>query len=391
MTAKETAGAPSPPHRHPGPATRRRGSKLEAAILQAAWDELTEDGYAAFTMERVAVRAKTSRAVLYRRWPNRPELVVAALAHHAQLAPMDVPDTGTLRDDLLALLRRMSEGVGEAAGVLSFFIAEYSRETGQSPSTLRERAIAGAAKTQMTLILEHAIARGEIDPGRLSPRIASLPVDLVRHDLIMTQAPVPDSTLVEIIDKIFLPLVRASEPRSSLTWSPQGHRLDRPGGSGSGHGLSRSRARQIEHRRDRWRALRSALALQQVADRGHDFGHDAEMAKVIEDDQFRARDNCGGVMRVDDVDHAVASAVQDSYRALDGCDIKGDLTRAVSQAIVGVALQAPARTRRQSRFPPRRTARCPGDRRQRVPPAPTRRSCGPAAVPTGHSQAGLCR
>jgi AcrR family transcriptional regulator len=135
MTAKETAGAPAPPHRRPGPATRRRGSKLEAAILQAAWDELTEDGYAAFTMERVAVRAKTSRAVLYRRWPNRPELVVAALAHHAQLAPMDVPDTGTLRDDLLALLRRMSEGVGEAAGVLSFFIAEYSRETGQPLST----------------------------------------------------------------------------------------------------------------------------------------------------------------------------------------------------------------------------------------------------------------
>lgn len=150
----------------------------------------------------------------------------------------------------------MSEGVGEAAGVLSFFIAEYSRDTGQPPSTLRERAIAGTAKTQMTLILEHAIARGEIDPGRLSPRIASLPVDLVRHDLIMTQAPVPDDTLVEIVDKIFLPLVRASEPRSSLTWSPQGHRPDRPGGSGSRHGLSRSRARQIEHQRDRWRALR---------------------------------------------------------------------------------------------------------------------------------------
>jgi AcrR family transcriptional regulator len=160
-------------------------------------------------MERVAARARTSRAVLYRRWPGRPELVAAALAHHAQLAPADVPDTGTLRDDLLTLLRRLSEGVGEAAGVLSFFITEYSRESGQPLSALRERAIAGTARTQITLILERATERGEIDPGRLSPRIASLPVDLVRHDLIMTQAPVPDATLVEIVDKIFLPLVRA--------------------------------------------------------------------------------------------------------------------------------------------------------------------------------------
>ena len=64
------------------PPTRRRGSKLEAALLQAAWDELTEAGYTAFTMEGVAARAKTSRAVLYRRWPNRPELVVAALHEH---------------------------------------------------------------------------------------------------------------------------------------------------------------------------------------------------------------------------------------------------------------------------------------------------------------------
>ncbi len=46
------------------------------------------------------------------------------------------------------------------------------------------------------------------------------------------------------------------------------------------------------------------------------------MAVVIEDGQFRGRDNCGGVMCMDDIDHAVASAVQDSYRALDGFDVK---------------------------------------------------------------------
>ena len=62
----------------------------------------------------------------------------------------------------------------------------------------------------MEAILDRAAARGEIDPGRLSPRMASLPVDLVRHDLIMTLAPIPDSTLMEIVDKIFLPLVRTA-------------------------------------------------------------------------------------------------------------------------------------------------------------------------------------
>jgi AcrR family transcriptional regulator len=208
MAIGGAAGAPSAAARRPGAPTRRRGGILEAAVLEAAWQELTETGYAAFTMEGVAARARTSRAVLYRRWPNRPELVVAALRHHTKLTAADAPDTGTLRGDLLALLRNMSSGVGEVAGVLSFLIADYFTEAGRPPlAVLRERAIADDSKTEMTLILERAIERGEIRPERLSPRIASLAADLVRHDLIMTQAPVPDATLVEIVDRIFMPLV----------------------------------------------------------------------------------------------------------------------------------------------------------------------------------------
>jgi AcrR family transcriptional regulator len=188
---------------------RRRGSELETALLEAAWDELSAVGYPGFTLDGVAARAGTSRPVLARRWSNRAELVTAAVRYRASLAMLDQqPDTGTLRGDVLALLRKMSAGVGEIAGVLTFLFADYFSATGRSPSDIRKQAIAGRGSI-MTAIIERAIERGEIDPRRLTPQIATLPVDLVRHYLIMNQAPVPDDTLVEIVDRIFLPLVQA--------------------------------------------------------------------------------------------------------------------------------------------------------------------------------------
>ena len=76
---------------------RRRGEELEAALLEAAWQELVEVGFARLTMESVAVRAKTGVAVLYRRWPNKDDLVLAAIGHYGTTHPVEVPDTGSLR------------------------------------------------------------------------------------------------------------------------------------------------------------------------------------------------------------------------------------------------------------------------------------------------------
>src|ERR1700685_1894437 len=73
-------------------ATRRRGAALEHALLDAAWQELQESGYAKLTMERVADRAGTSRAVIYRRWRSRPDLVIAAMRHHQPVLSGAVPD-----------------------------------------------------------------------------------------------------------------------------------------------------------------------------------------------------------------------------------------------------------------------------------------------------------
>jgi AcrR family transcriptional regulator len=203
-----------PPDTAPGPATRRRGAELEAAILEAAWDELAEVGYAALTMEGVAARAKTSRAVLYRRWPTRPDLVVAALKHRTDFTKPGSFDTGSLRGDMLALLRHMSTRVGEIAGVLSFLIAASFEEAGMTPALLRERATAGEPSAVPDM-LRRAAARGEIGPGQVSPRIANVAVDLVRHDMIMKQTTIPDGDLETIVDEVFLPLVRSASERDS--------------------------------------------------------------------------------------------------------------------------------------------------------------------------------
>ncbi|WP_034261517.1 TetR/AcrR family transcriptional regulator [Actinospica robiniae] len=189
--------------------TRRRGAALEAALLEAAWAELAEVGYPALTMENVAARAGTGRAVLYRRWPSRSELVLAALKHHqpqfsAASAP---PDTGSLREDVLSLLRDMSSRTGELMAGISFMFADYYSQTGESPAVWRERFMVDRPSS-MPAILDRAIARGEADPARITDQVLRLPVDLVRHDLIMTLGPVPESTLVKIVDELFLPLVR---------------------------------------------------------------------------------------------------------------------------------------------------------------------------------------
>src|ERR1700747_1141832 len=88
---------------------RRRGEELEAALLDAAWDELVEAGFAKLAMESVAARAKTGVAVLYRRWPNKDDLVLAAIRHYGETRPVEIPDTGTLRGDMLALLGRIND------------------------------------------------------------------------------------------------------------------------------------------------------------------------------------------------------------------------------------------------------------------------------------------
>ncbi|MFJ4839864.1 TetR/AcrR family transcriptional regulator [Streptomyces sp. NPDC088746] len=185
---------------------RRRGAELEAALLEAAWEELTAAGYERLTYEAVAGRAGTSRAVLYRRWPTKRELVLAALRSKAPPVPDGPPDTGNLRGDVLALLRFV---VGQTAGlahVRQALAAEQGQDTELSAYlTSRNRSPGG---DWMRTVLERAARRGETDPAvPLPDRLTALPVVLVLYDLLMARRTPSEADLEEIVDLLFLPLV----------------------------------------------------------------------------------------------------------------------------------------------------------------------------------------
>jgi AcrR family transcriptional regulator len=190
----------------PPVAQRRRGHVLEEALLDAAWAELTERGYDEFTIDAVAARAGTSRAVLYRRWPGKQQLVHAALVSVVGKDSVVAPDTGTLRGDVIALLRQANKKRVRMATLLFTSLGDYYRQTGTSLSDLIASA-QGGRDGVLRQAIQRAVARGEIRPGQISERIARLPFDLLRHEVLMTLQPVPDAAIEEIVDTIFLPLV----------------------------------------------------------------------------------------------------------------------------------------------------------------------------------------
>jgi AcrR family transcriptional regulator len=186
---------------------RRRGEELEGALLDAAWEELERVGYAGLTYDAVASRAGTSKPVLYRRWPSKPDLVLAALQHAGLLAQRELPDTGSLRDDAIASLRNFNETRGGFITVIGVYMANIASDTGLSPSALRDRLL-GARAGAAEILVGRAVRRGEIPDRPRSPGLVTMPFDLFRHDLLMTLARVSDARILEIVDDLWLPLLR---------------------------------------------------------------------------------------------------------------------------------------------------------------------------------------
>jgi AcrR family transcriptional regulator len=193
------------------PRQRRRGDELEAALLDAAWEELVEAGFARLTMESVAARARTGVAVLYRRWPGKDALTMAAIAHYGAKHPIEIPDTGSLRGDMLALLGGVNDARYSFTVVVTAAFSGLLTSTGLTPAEVRARLL-GDRPMWSDQIFRRAHERGEINLDKTPAAVLALPFDLMRHDLLMTLKPVPPERIAAIVDDLFLPLVAAYRP-----------------------------------------------------------------------------------------------------------------------------------------------------------------------------------
>lgn len=190
------------PRRH-----RRRGEELEAALLDAAWQELAEVGFSKLTMESVAARAKTGVAVLYRRWHRKDDLVIDAIAHFSRENFTVIPDTGSLRGDMIATLSAIGDGRQAFTTVVSAAFSGLLADSGLTPAQVRARFVSDR-QLSSTEVYRRAHERGEIDLGSIPEAVLAMPFDLVRHDLLMTLKPIPRERILAIVDDLFLPLVR---------------------------------------------------------------------------------------------------------------------------------------------------------------------------------------
>jgi len=186
------------------PGQRRRGAALESAILDAGWDQLVEAGYARFTIDAVAARSASARSVLYRRWPTRVELLEAVIRHRGEVEAVPTPETGSLRGDVLAVLTDFNARRSGIIGGFAALFGAYFDEAGGSPQQLRALFMTGGPSAMETIV-ERAVRRGELATTPPA-RIIQLPADLLRHELFMTMTAVPEETIKEIVDIVFLPL-----------------------------------------------------------------------------------------------------------------------------------------------------------------------------------------
>ncbi len=185
----------------PRSAGRPRSAAADLSILEAATAILAERGLSGMSMEEVAARAGVGKATVYRRWPTRGALALDAFMAEFR-SQLSVPDTGTLRGDLLAALRSWSRAVttSRAGRMLAGLIAEAQRDP-QLATAWRERVF-DPLRAQHRILVERAVRRGEIRAGTDADVVLDLVFGAAYHRLLQGHLPLNDRFARQVVDLV---------------------------------------------------------------------------------------------------------------------------------------------------------------------------------------------
>jgi AcrR family transcriptional regulator len=187
---------------------------LEKAIFAATLCELADVGYGGLTMEGVAGRAQTGKAALYRRWSSKDDLIVDALDAELRAKVDSPPDTGSVRDDMLELMRAMAAFLSSAAGsamhtIMNECVHNRVPIDTESPEIMIKRRVIEPRRQMLFDALRRGVERGEVRPDAVSERVVEVGPALVFSSYLAHGGPIDDAELVAIVDEVLVPLVRA--------------------------------------------------------------------------------------------------------------------------------------------------------------------------------------
>ncbi|WP_341927701.1 TetR/AcrR family transcriptional regulator [Nocardioides psychrotolerans] len=181
----------------------------EQEILDATLDVLAELGYDRLTMDAVATRAKASKATLYRRWNDKASLVIDALLSHK--GPLIVPDTGTLRGDLVASFCGMGGLTDhQQIAVFASLLTAVARDADFALAFRRD--FIGPKVGVALQIFERARDRGEVNPDVDLDLLATAVPGIVLHRLFLLGHTPDEAVIARVIDQIIIPAATFGAP-----------------------------------------------------------------------------------------------------------------------------------------------------------------------------------
>jgi len=185
---------------------RKRDHTRDPEILEAALDVLAETGFDGMTVDMVAARARAGKATLYRRWPSKNELVLDAVAcmKKVDVEPSSLPDTGTLRGDLIAMIKPPSIRDGERklrimAGLFSMLLHNPELTHAANAAIVEPRVAANR------FLIQRAIDRGEISPDSNVETLALISPSMTAYRSLVLKKSVDREFLISLIDEVLMP------------------------------------------------------------------------------------------------------------------------------------------------------------------------------------------